>query len=248
MISKRNTSTLVEVKMIHIAICDDENKICQLYSDRIQAIISKEDISANVRCFSDSKQFIEILKQTMFDIIFLDIDMPDINGLQIAEEMMGFSRKPLLIFVTNQDALVYQSFQYHPFGFIRKSYFDDEIEDVLLSAIKEIEKDNIRFTFRCESETMSLLVSEILYFEASGNYLIIHTKGDRYRCRDTMANIEKELSGNGFIRIHKGFLLNQEAVFRISSDTVTLLDDTVLPIGRSKKDYVKQMLMRYLIR
>lgn len=234
--------------MIHIAICDDENKICEWYSDRIKAILCKENVSVDVSLYCDSRQFFEILKHTMYDIVFLDIDMPEISGLQIAEEMMRLCKKPLLVFVTNQDALVYQSFQYHPFGFIRKSCFDDEIEGVLLSAIKEILKEDLRFIFRFESETMSLLVSEIIYFEASGNYLIIHTKNDKYRCRDTMTNVEIELSAKGFIRSHKGFLLNQEAVFRIGNDTITLLDGNVLPIGRSKKDAVKQQLMRYLIR
>lgn len=233
--------------MLHIAICDDENRICELYCDSIQAILYKEKKIADISCNSNSRQFFETLEYANYDIVFLDIDMPDISGLQIAEEMMKLSKKPLLIFVTNQDALVYQSFQYHPFGFIRKSYFDNEIEDVLLCAIKEILKENTRYTFRYESETISLLLSEILYLEASGNYLIIHTKNDKYRNRDTMTNVEIELSSKGFIRIHKGFLLNQETVFRISSDSVTLSDGTILPIGRSKKEFVKQRLTRYLI-
>jgi DNA-binding LytR/AlgR family response regulator len=234
--------------MLHIALCDDENKICELYQSKLKAILDKEHIGAVVTSHCDSKQFLENLHHTAYDIVFLDIDMPGITGLQLAEKMMAFDKKPLLVFVTNQDALVYQSFQYHPFRFIRKSYFDDEIEGVLLNAIEEIRKKDNRFVFRHESETISLAVSEIMYFEASGNYLILHTKANTYRCRETMTKVENELSKKGFLRIHKGFLLNQEAVFRIGNDDVTLLDGKVLPIGRSNKEVVKQKLMRYLIR
>lgn len=234
--------------MIHIAICDDENKICKLYFDKLQVILRKEQISAEVSCFSSSKQFLESLNETVYDIILLDIDMPEVTGIQIAQEIKRLEIKPLLVFVTNQDALVYQSFQYHPFSFIRKNYFDDEIESVLISAIQELLKKDLRFIFRLNLETMSLPVSEIIYFEASGNYLILHTKDNIYRCRDTMTNVENELSAKGFIRIHKGFLINQEAVFRIGNDSITLLNGTVLPIGRINKDAVKKKLMRYLVR
>jgi DNA-binding LytR/AlgR family response regulator len=213
--------------MLHIAICDDENKICELYSEKLQVILSKEQILAEVSCYCKSSHFFETLHDTIYDIVFLDIDMPDISGLQIADEMRSFGKKPLLVFVTNQDTLVYQSFQYHPFGFIRKSCFDDEIESVLIRAMQEILEEDFRFVFRYESETMSQVVSEILYFGARGNYLIIRTKNNIYRCRETMANVESELSAKGFIRIHKGFLLNQEAVFRIGNNDVTLLDGTI---------------------
>lgn len=234
--------------MLNIAVCDDENKICDLYSNKLQVILNTEQISAKISCYCNSKHFFENLPNTRYDIVFLDIDMPEITGLQIAKEMLSFANKPLLVFVTNQDALVYQSFQYHPFSFIRKNYFNEEIERVLLSAIQELLKKDYRYVFRYESELMSLALSEILYFEACGNYLNIYTHNNSYRCRETMANMEKEISERGFIRIHKGFLLNQEAVFRIGRDEVSLMDGTVLPIGRSNKDAVKQKLMRYLIR
>jgi DNA-binding LytR/AlgR family response regulator len=189
--------------MLHIAICDDESKICELYSDKLQTILRKDQIPAAISYYSDSKQFFQTLHHTWFDLIFLDIDMPGMTGLQIAEEMMNLSERPLLIFITNQDAMVYQSFQYHPFSFIRKSFFDEEIEQVLQSAIKEIIRKKDRFVFRCESEMISLAVSEILYFESCGNYLSIHTRSKEFRYRETMKKVEDELAVKGFLRIHK---------------------------------------------
>lgn len=95
--------------------------------------------------------------------------MPGLDGLEIAARMSQLPYKPILIFVTCQDALVYQTFQYHPFGFIRKSCVEQELEPVLLEALEEI-----------------------LYFEAFENYLNLHTEHTVYRIWGTMLNVERQ--------------------------------------------------------
>lgn len=234
--------------MIKIAVCDDENKICVNFRDKIISILKDINITAEVQIFDNAVCFFKELKQEKYHIVFLDIDMPNLSGLEIAEEMMNMINKPLLIFVTNQDALVYQSFQYHPFGFIRKGYFDDEIERIVISAIDTIQMENYYYLFRSESETVRMDISDVIYFESCQNYVILYTKNASYRYRETLTRIEIELSSRGFIRIHKGFLINQEAVFRIGADEVTLLNGVSLPIGRTNKEAVKQNLMRYIMR
>ena len=233
--------------MIKIAICDDEPKICSVYQTRVQFILKGQKIKSSIDIYTQPLEFLEALKAKAYDIILLDIDMPELSGLQLAEKIQGLPGKPLLIFVTNQDALVYQTFLYHPFSFIRKSFLEEELETVLLQAVKEVSGRKIRYTFRCGKETVSLLLSDILYLEAEGNYIRLHTQDTDYRFRETLANVERELEPQGFVRIHKGFLVNQEAVYRIGSDEVTLFDQERLPIGRSNKEQVKERLTRYLL-
>ena len=75
----------------------------------------------------------------------------------------------------------------------------------------------------------------------------LHTEARTYRIRETMANVERELAAVGFVRIHKGFLVNQKAVYRIRGDEVVLRGDIVLPIGRSRKEEMREKLVRYLM-
>lgn len=233
--------------LIKIAICDDEPKICSLYQTKVQFILKEHGTEASIDTYAQPLEFLEALKVQEYDLMLLDIDMPEMSGLQIAEKIQELPKKPLLIFVTNQDALVYQTFLYHPFSFIRKSFLDEELEIVLFQALKELAGRKIRYTFRCEKETVSLLLHEILYLEAEGNYIQLHTRDGIYRFRETLASVERELEQQGFVRIHKGFLVNQEAVYRIGSDEVILLNKERLPIGRSSKEQAKERLMRYLL-
>lgn len=233
--------------MLKIALCDDELKICGLYRDKIQRWMEENGIESAISIYSKPQEFLTDLQKTAYSLVFLDIDMPGISGLQIAGEMKSMAQRPLLIFVTNQDALVYQTFQYHPFGFIRKSFLGEELSVVLGQAVEELRNRQRRYTFKCEKETITVQLSDIMYLEAEGNYIMLHAKETVYRIRETMTNVEKELETKGFVRIHKGFLVNEEAVYRIGSDDVTLADGVVLPIGRSNKEQAKEKLMRYLM-
>lgn len=225
-----------------ICVCDDEEMVLRELAGKIKKYMPKEKIL----CFSSGHKLMEQLKKAVCDILFLDIDMPEISGMEIAELIKGDRGLPLLVFVTSHDELVYESFQYHPFAFIRKGYFDQEIEKVARDAGKYLEALDRRFHFRTAGKELSILLSDILYFEADGNYLIINTKSEAYRFRSTVADVESDLNPYGFIRIHKGFLVNQAAVRMFGREEVELMDGVVLPLGKSYAEHAKCRLLEYM--
>ncbi len=234
------------ITMLHLAICDDEIKFCEQYKEKVQHILGD---GVQIQTYTAPRECLKSLKQGRCDILLLDIDMPELTGLQMASVLQEqeINPKPILIFVTSQDAFVYESFRYHPFGFIRKNYIEEELEPVLLEAVEEWKKGKKQYTFRCEDEMVTLLYKDILYLEAKGNYLEIHATGRIYRIRETLVNAEKELKSWGFVRIHRGFLVNQQAVYRLGANEVVLQDKTILPIGRSCKEQARESLMRYMM-
>lgn len=225
-----------------IYVCDDEPQILAYMSEKIKALLPE----SRTECFSSGRELKRELEQSHCDILFLDIDMPEIDGMDIADSLYRLACKPLLIFVTSHDELVYESLRYHPFGFIRKSFFDHEIEKVLSDCQKEMESGTEHFNFRITGKNVTLILSDILYFEADGNYLKIFTSQQTYRFRSTMTAVENSLLKKGFIRIHKGFLVNQSAVKMIGSDMVELMNGNLLPIGRSYAETTKKQILRYM--
>ncbi|MBQ9700861.1 MAG: response regulator transcription factor [Lachnospiraceae bacterium] len=225
-----------------IYICDDEIKILNDMQKRIRECRSEDEIKA----FTSGMELINELEKDICDILLLDIDMPDISGMDVAEWLLKLERRPLLIFVTSHDELVYDSFQYHPFGFVRKSYFNDEISKVLKDAVKALGSNTKYFNFRTEGKDIRVLLSEIRYFEADGNYLKLFTTGEEYRFRSTVTAVENSLSNQGFIRIHKGFLVNQSGVRVLSNEEAHLIDGAILPMGKTYVDKARTQLMRYM--
>jgi len=227
-----------------IYICDDEPQIVRDMENKIKNILQDGFITS----FTDGKQLLKTLESASCNILFLDIDMPEISGLDIAKELEKIPEKPLLVFVTSHDELVYDSLQYHPFGFIRKSYFEREIEKLLKDCEKELSKKERHFTFKSGTENMRIKLSEILYFESDGNYLKLFTDGQEYRLRDTVAAVENTLSSSGFVRLHRGFLVNQAAVKRLGTEEAELGNGVKIPIGKNYAQEAKKRLMRYMLR
>lgn len=149
---------------MRIFICDDETRILEDMGNRIVHILPEAFLTS----FSEGKELLGAFEKSSCDVLFLDIDMPGINGLDIAKVLSEMAEKPLLIFVTSHDELVYDSLQYHPFGFIRKSYFENEIEKILKDCEQELMTKEKHFIFKRGMENVRLKLSEILYFESDG--------------------------------------------------------------------------------
>lgn len=156
-------------------------------------------------------------------------------------------KRPLLAFVTSHDELVYDSLQFHPFGFVRKDHMDAELEKLLKDCEKELSGRERHFCFQAAGARVKLSTGDILYFEAEGNYLKLYTPEECYRFRETLAAVEAALSGSGFVRIHKGYLVNQAAVKVLRANEALLVNGVCIPIGRSYAETVKKELMRYML-
>ena len=201
---------------------------------------------AEVCCFSDGKSLLKQLNKEPCDILLLDIDMPELSGMDVAEQLVKLSQKPLLIFVTNHDELVYESFRYHPFGFVRKQFLDKDLDKVLKDCMAELEQGKQHFNFRTEGKEVCLPLAELFFFESEGNYLKVYAKGAQYRFRSTITAVEAALKKDGFLRLHKGFLVNQSAIRLFGTEEVELTDGRTLPVGKTYAEEAKQQFMRYL--
>ena len=135
---------------MNIAICDDEIKI----QEEIAAFINKDFSRSRVTYFSDGESFLASIRgcpENLPDLLLLDIDMPGISGMEVAAALAEEKARTLIVFVTAHDELVYDSFKYHPFAFVRKKFLEEELLSVLADCQKEIEGRNKRFIFQNSS-------------------------------------------------------------------------------------------------
>jgi len=227
---------------MNIYICDDEKKIVE----DIAALVAVYCKDCHIEKFHLGTELVASLLNEACDILLLDIDMPGMSGMEVAKGLAALKKKPLLIFVTSHDELVYESFQYHPYGFVRKRFYKEELPKLLNECESELKKGQEHFSFRAEGKDVRLLISEIMYFEAEANYLWIYTNDCEYRFRSTLTAVDNLLKSAGFIRIHKGFLVNQKAVRTINSEEAELVDGTRLPMGKTYVEEARRELMRYM--
>lgn len=129
--------------MSNIAICDDE----QLYLDKIAKTIRKffstNNIEHVVKLFDgvDKNLIMNVLSE--FDIIILDIDMPNITGIEVADQIRKYNEDVIIVFCTNVESLVFQTIKYAPFRFIRKSKLNEEMLELLESLKNKLAKESV---------------------------------------------------------------------------------------------------------
>lgn len=231
--------------MYKIAICDDEFEFLQNMHIKIYSELKKRNIETKISDFSDSVSFAEILQKESFDAIFLDIDMPKLSGMDIAGIILKNNVNSNIIFVTSHDMLVYDTFKYRPFGFIRKNYFDTESAEVIDRLIDNFKKNNDSLIFTVSKEIKKIPVNSIIYIESNKNYLNIVMNNKTEKIRATLSSVVSQ-AGDKLLRCHKGYLVNINYMSKFGSEGIYLSDNILIPIGRMYEKDVKKYILKFL--
>lgn len=227
-----------------IAICDDEAKMLEKIHASVSDTFKNKNIDAECLKFSDPMELLNSIRQHSIDALFLDIDMPRISGMDIAGIINTEKIDTAIVFVTCHDMLVYDTFQYSPFAFIRKSHFDCEIDGVIDRIISQLSAKNRDIILKNGTQIARIKISGIIYIESAGNYVNIHTTNGCEKYRDTLSNIEQLEGGVNFIRVHKGFIANINHIERLSGDELIMTDGAHIPVGRMYEKTVKSKILQ----
>lgn len=230
-------------KVMNIAICDDET----LYLHKIKELLEQQscDYPLHIDAYEKGEDLESVMTERQYDLIFLDIEMPGINGFALAENIRLCFAHTEIVFVSSYENLVYQSFKFKPFRFIRKSHLEEEISEVMDVFVRTFSSESEKYIeFKTPIGMKRIRISHIIYMESLKHEVIVNHKSGIFNCRDTMVNLEEKLLNDNFIRIHKGFLVNFLFIKEIGTNQIILKNGKILPLGRSYKAAVKEKFLK----
>lgn len=214
--------------MYNITIIDDNQQdldyIFSLIDDYCQ--INKHEVK--IQCFNDPLQIKDLIRQ---DIIFLDIDMPTINGIEFATSL---SNNTVIIFVTNMEHLVFDSFKVHPFDFIRKSQMDKELSYTLKAVFNLINEKTKYLILKTYQGKAKIKINNILFCETTDHITTIYTVNESFQVRKSLKEIMKMINSNNFLHINKSYYINIDYVKVYDRKKVIMNNDKIISIGRDK--------------
>ena len=233
---------------MHLILCDDDNIFLDKLEIRIRGLCQKHGIAVEMERYDSSKKMLEGLKDLDTVPVFLiDIDMPEVNGFEVASFLKKWNRECCIGFVSNKDELVFQAFAYHPFFFIRKTHLDEELEPQLLELQKKMGVKVPKIELQTGRQTVEVALDTIWFVESEKNYLLFYRekdeRGDAVRARMKIAEAEKELEPHGFVRTHKGYLVNMNYVYRLRENEILLLNGKHVPVSRSYLNQIRMKIM-----
>ena len=232
---------------LQIAYCDDEIFVGQMFAQKITSEFQRQGIRVSVTLLNDPKRFLAMLESgCLFDAVFLDIDMPGLDGITLGKRLTELALNIEIVFLSNKEELVYRAFQVKPLRFLRKSKFDAEISEAVravLNAKQETERKTV--VFEDGNHVYRFSPREILYVEIRNQTLTVVRSKDSVSFRSTIAAAQEALSPYGFLRIHKSYLVNYRAIFSIKKEGVLLENGTNLPISKHRYQEVLQQFLRF---
>ena len=237
---------------INYAVCDDEEIILEAVYDRVFTIFKRSGITAVGLKYSSSKEFCDyILKHvdTPLDLVFLDIDMPELNGIELGKIIKDNTPKTEIIFVSNRYEKVFDTFNIHPFGFVRKNNFSVDLNNTLKAYITARGSAQSYFVIQQDnnSVTRKLPIKDIVYVESmKSHHFIYMVNGEVINVRMTMDDLEKGLEEYDILRVHKGYLVNLRYITRIEPSGIDLSTGATVSVSRRKIGQIKTELLRFL--
>ena len=235
--------------MFRIAIIDDDKAALSIVSSAVDTFFKEKNIEYNITSFYNPLNYLATIKEENFNLIFLDIDMPEKNGLSVAEETLSINKNTHIIFLSQREDLVFECLAIHPFGFIRKSNLINDFSlmmnqfyDYYLSNNDEGKK----IEFVEKNRTISFKINEIVYISSDRNYQDIVTKDNKIETiRIPLSTLENKLKDDGFIRVHKCYIVNQSYIRIISNEEIKLTNDITIPLSKKRKDEVIKEYLAY---
>lgn len=225
--------------MIHIAICDDENVIVNQIEDMILKICHARGIEVIVEVFYGGTTLESaVLMGNRYDIIYLDIQMENGDGITAARAIRKMDENALFIYISSYAKYMSELFELDVFGFILKPIQDKKLSDMFLKAHQKICNRMFYFSFNYRNENHKIPCKDILYFESRGRQVRIFLQsGEVEVFNGKLSDVEKKLSAGKipFVRIHQSFLVNYYLIRAKSKTEVTLINQMQLPISKDRQ-------------
>lgn len=239
---------LGEVPMIYLALCDDEERSLAVLKKRVDALLREHGIHAEITGYSQSRLLqYEIEEGKHFDLVLSDIEMPCIDGMQLAEYIKKHLPEALIIFITSHMKYVIDAFELSIFRYVPKNSMDSRFSHALLDAVKMIEtRSDQTYCIDMPTRMEKIPYRKIRYIERDGKNSVINlTDGSAAKVRKSLSNVSKELDSEDFVFIDRGSIVNIQHIMKIINGCVELEGGVRLFASRARLDELKKRVSAF---
>lgn len=228
-----------------VAICDDDIMMTSIIEEMLVEIEKKEKIKIDIDVFFDGKNLITAFEQGIeYQIIYLDIEMKDLDGIQTARYIRKIDVNTLIIYMSGYEEYLKELFEVEPFRFLSKPIEKEKFEKYFKDAYRRLQLDKEILMIHFKNDFFRVSIGKIIYFESNKRYIYVIMENRKYMFYGKLNDVEKQMekSGNVFLRIHQSYLVNYKFVERINSTNVRMYNGKELPVSEDRQKALKEKL------
>ncbi len=218
-----------------ICICDDDSFIIQEIRNLLIPFQTEEN-SFEISAFSCGEDLINYYNRGIrFDILFIDIEMNNINGIETTEIIRKYSQEAIIIFVSSHPNYIFDAFRIEALHFIVKPIKENEFNEVFSRAMKKFTSANTNLILKWERERNKISINKISFVEGYRRHLTVHTAEGIFESVGKISEIYEILKPHGFVRVHQGFLVNMHHIKNFKANEIELTDGSKVAVSVRKK-------------
>ena len=228
---------------MRIAVCDDE----ELFRIEFKNVLDKAlvNVDYDIDTFSGGSSLYEAFLKEPFDLVFLDIEMPGIDGITLAKRLRAISENVHIVFLTSHIEYALEGYEVNALRYLVKPVDMNKLGEVL-KYVQDKKNNSRQIMIREDGEDIVIDISDIIYMESMDKNVRIVTSKREYVTRYNISDYEEELKNSGFLRIHRGYLISLSKVKKIVKNDVVMDGDISLPVSRSNLKVLKDALYAYV--
>lgn len=238
--------------MFRIAICDDEDYFRQNLQELVSAYMMDQGYTFQIDTFSSGEEFMSLGMEMMnYTIVFLDINMDEVNGVTVAKEIRKISRETYIVFVTAYVDYALEGYKVDVIRYLLKdnSSIPNAVRECMDAIVEKLDYVVVKkeFAFH-EGGRKAVSLERLLYIESKLHKLEFHVMEDSmkiYTMYATLNDIEKELDNKDFIRVHQSFLVNLKYVINVLRYKAILSNGEELVIPKARYKEVRDSFIAY---
>ena len=233
--------------MYRIAICDDDYLVCNELEEYLQDFFKLGNQKCEIEIFHSGEGIKKYLQQgNDFDILFLDIELGGVNGVEVGEYIRsGLNNDNMLIvYISSKSKYALELFKICTFEFLIKPITNEQLSNVITRATEKIDKKNKYFRYASGKTFGQIKLADIFYFRSELRKIHIISNGSQVDFYGKLNDEVKDIPDDIFLRIHHSYVVNMEHVISYSYDHITLSNNEQLAISKSYRKTVREKLLQ----
>lgn len=218
-----------------VAICDDEEVQCELLKSYLREWSTESKVSCQIHAYPSAEAFLfeyEVIKG--YQVLFLDIQMKNISGMELAKQLRALGEDVCIIFVTGNTEYVFQGYGVQALDFIVKPITKERLFEVLDKAYEKCKKEELYLLVESDGSTHKVKQREICSIESSKHDTLIHRLEGTLLCKKGISSVKEMLDEKHFYQCHRSYVVNVTCISSISKKEVITEDGKCIPIARGK--------------
>lgn len=229
-----------------IAVCDDDISQLQNLTKKLSLYAEARHVSFRIDTYPSAEAFLFAFEDNRnVDLLLLDIEMAEMNGIELAKRVRSENETIQMIFITGYPDYMNQGYDVEALHYLLKPVSTEKLFEVCDRFMKAMETQPRFFLFSVGKEVVRLYEKELYCGEAQGHYVVLRTRKGELKLRTTMPELERQL-GEGFFRASRSFIINLRYVTRITKTDMILEDGTAVPLGKGLFDRANTALIAFL--